>query len=265
MGKFLTTQVISETPISAINILFALVMIMGVRLGIEPIARAGELLLPWLFFLLIILVVFIAPLIKLENVQPILETDPKSLVHTVLNFISASSLAAIVLLMVFPAYVKRLQKASKVFLIGHLIGGFVISIITFLSIPVLGADQSAGQMFPSYEFATKINVGNFIQRIEAVLAVMWFISLFFKVTLYFYATVLGTAQLLKLEDYRTLTLPLGMIVISLSTFAFPNVIYQQKFDSETITSYEVILGLLLPLLMIAVSVYRKKVQVGKKS
>lgn len=47
IGDFLTAQVMPETPIQFIHIMFLSIVIMGTRLGLEPLARAGEILIPW--------------------------------------------------------------------------------------------------------------------------------------------------------------------------------------------------------------------------
>lgn len=58
VGDFLTIQIMPETPIEVIIITFLVVMIMGVRLGIEPVARNGEMFLPFVFILLLFMVIF---------------------------------------------------------------------------------------------------------------------------------------------------------------------------------------------------------------
>ncbi|AET58579.1 spore germination protein (amino acid permease) [Paenibacillus terrae HPL-003] len=73
VGNFLTTQMMPETPMQAVNILFALIVLMGVRLGLETVARSAELLLPLFILLYTAFVVLIVSNIKLENAQPMLE------------------------------------------------------------------------------------------------------------------------------------------------------------------------------------------------
>jgi spore germination protein KB len=72
LGNFLTTQMMPETPMQAVNILFALIVFMGVRLGLETVARSAELLLPLFILLYTAFVVLIVSNIKLENAQPML-------------------------------------------------------------------------------------------------------------------------------------------------------------------------------------------------
>ena len=56
VGSFLTTRIIIQTPMLAVHILFMGIVIVGVRLGIETIARCAEILFPWFVIPFLILV-----------------------------------------------------------------------------------------------------------------------------------------------------------------------------------------------------------------
>ncbi|MFJ7972411.1 endospore germination permease [Psychrobacillus sp. NPDC096389] len=257
-GSFLTIHVMPNTPMVATNILMAIILVMAVRLGLETIARSAEILISIFFLLFIILVIFIAPEIEFENIQPVFDTDIKSIAQSSLSLIVVSSVNAVSLLMIFPAFINEPQSAKNSFLFGNLIGGFIMIILTFLCILVLGVDLTARQEFPGYGLAKMINIGNFINRIEALMAALWIICLYYKMVLYFYASVYGLAQVLNLKDYRPLTYPFGMIAIVLSLVIFPNVMEQQKFDATISKYFSITIGILLPLLMVIVYGIRKK-------
>lgn len=263
-GTFLNTHLMPNTPLAALNILMAIIIVMGVRLGLETIARSAEVLILFFFVLFLFLVLFISPEVKFENVQPVFETGTRTIIQSSLPFIETISVNAIVLLMIFPAFVNKIKQAKKSFFIGNLIGGIVIIIFTFLSISVLGADSTAREYYPGYELAKRINVGDFIQRIEGLMAALWIIALYFKATLYFYASVLGIAQILNLKDYRPLTIPLGMVVVVLSLVIYPNVVYQQNWNATTGLFFSFSIGVFLPLLLVVVYAIRKK-QLKKES
>lgn len=144
-------------------------------------------------------------------------------------------------------------------MIGTLIGGMVTILITFLSISIIGADFTTNNVYPTYTLAKKINIGDFLQRIEAVIAVIWFISIFFKLTICFYASVLGLAQILNLKEYRSLTYPLGMITVVLSLVITPNIVYYQVITAKIWTPYALTFGFFFPLLLLVVGILRKKV------
>jgi len=257
-GTFLNIHALPNTPMVALNILMAMIMVMGVRLGLETIARSAEILIIVFLFIFVTLVVFVSPEIKFENIQPVFESGTKTILQSSLFFVVTSSINAVILLMIFPSFLNKRKQAKKSFLIGNLVGGIVITIMTFLCVSVLGIDFIERQLYPSYELAKMINIGDFVERIEALMMTLWIITLFFKTILYFYASVIAMGQILKLKDHRSLTYPLGMIAVVLSIVIYPNVIYQQNWDSTTAVSFSLSIGLFLPLLLVIVYVGRKK-------
>ena len=259
VGTFLTTHIMPDTPIEAIHILFACILFMGIRLGLETLARAAEILFPFFIFLFIILAASVSPQIDFQNMQPVLETGIKPMIRAVFLFLSIFSLPLVVILMIFPVSVNRPKEAEKTLLSGILIGGLCLIIIILLAILVLGPENSARHMYSSYVLAKKINIGNFLQRIEAILAIMWMITIYFKITIYFYASVVGLAKTLNMKDYRPLTLPFGMIAVSLSLIVHPDVIHRATFDKEIWPLYASTYGLVLPILLLVINAVRTKI------
>lgn len=257
IGDFVSTTFMPDTPIQIIHILFFGIVIMGIRLGLEPIARASEIFFPFVLFLLFILMISISPQLKLENFQPILEGGLKPVMRGTILFLVFPSLQLVMFLMLYP-YINRTKKAKTAFLYGTLMGGIILIIIISLNISVLGVDKSSRKIYPSYALAKMINVEGFFQRIEAMMAIIWFITTYFKVTISFYASILTLAQTLKLKNYRSLTFPLGMIIISLSIVGYPNIVYSQSTIKSILIPYSLTCGLFLPLILLTVAIVRKK-------
>lgn len=255
---FLITQMYPETPITFINLLMVLIVILAVRLGIQTIARSAEIFLFFFFLLFMILVVSISNQIQLANLEPFFQAHITSILNSSFKVTAVSSINAIVLFMIFPAFVSDIKKCRKNFYIGTLIGGAVIITITMLCIFVLGSNTTAHQVYPSYTLAKVINVGDFITRIEGLMALLWTLALFFKVTLYFYTGVLALSKLLNIKEYRVLTFPAGAIILVFSIIIFPNILYQYKFDEEIAIAITFVIGLIFPLLATIVFQLRKK-------
>jgi spore germination protein KB len=258
VGQFLVMYVMPKTPIQAIMILQALIVAMGMRLGLEVLARDAETLFPWFVFLFIILVLFISPQISFDNIQPIFENGIKPIFKATLNMTSVTYFAMIVLLMIFPSCMANPNQAKKAFYAGAVIGGMNLVVLSFLCITVLGAEETARYFYVSYVLARKINIGNSIQRIEAIIAGMFFISMYFKLTFYFYACTIGLAQVLKLKDYRLLVIPLTMILIVFGLVSYPNIIYQGEWDSTIWIPYSITMCLFYPLLLLMVAKIKAK-------
>lgn len=257
IGDFLTTMIMPETPIQAIHILFMALVIMGVRLGIGVIARSAEVIFPWFLLLFTILVFAIMPQIEWANIQPIFEHGLKPILRTTLTITYFPYSDLVILMMLFP-HINPLLKARSSFLTGSLLGGVIILWITVLCILVLGADETARHIYPAYILAKKISIGNFLQRIEVIVAGMWFLSIFFKMTICVYASCIGITKLLNLQDYRPLTFPLGMILIVYSLVVAPNIVYNMKITPLAWIPHSLLIGFLLPFFLLIITKMKKK-------
>jgi spore germination protein KB len=257
MGNFLVTQIMPDSPAIAIHTLFVLIIIMGVRLGLEPIARSAEIFLPWvgLFFLLLVLLPI--PDSNLENIQPMFDSEVKPIIRGALSFLSVATLPLIIFHMIVPNG-QRSKETNKAFYIGSMFGGIVLISITFLTVLVLGPGLTARNLYPSFALAKKVGIKGVLERIEVIMAVLWFITIYLKTTIYCYASIKGLAQLFALKDYRILTLPFGMFVLAISLIVYPDVIYEAEWDVKTWIPFAATYGLILPTFLYIIAIIKKR-------
>jgi spore germination protein KB len=256
-GEFVVTHIMPETPIQMINGLFAIIIVMGTRLGIETFARTAEILVPWVVMIFFILVATLFPQIEFKKVIPLFESGVKPIIKGALTFVSIASLPCIVFGMVIPS-VNKPKNVQKTFIVSILLSGLVMVIITFLCISVLGADITARSTYPSFILAKNINIGHFFQRVEALITGIWVITVYFKILLYFYACVLGTAQILRLKSYQPVVVPLGMLLVLFSLIVYPNTTYAGTWDSTIWIPFVLTFGFVLPLLLLGIAKMRIK-------
>jgi spore germination protein KB len=256
MGNFLVTQIMPESPTIIIHAFFVMIVIMGVRLGLETISRSAEIFLPWvgMFFLLLILLPI--PDMNLENLQPMLDSDLKPIIRATLSFISVAIFPLVIFQMIVPNE-KRSKETNKAFFIGSLLGGIPLIIITILTITVLGAGLTASNMYPSFALGKKVGIKGVLERIEVIVAILWFITIYYKTTIYCYASVKGLSQILSIKDYRILTYPVGMLMIGFSTIIYPDVMYEMEWDVKTWIPYAATYGLFMPAFLYVVARCRK--------
>ncbi|WP_255505283.1 GerAB/ArcD/ProY family transporter [Lysinibacillus sphaericus] len=257
IGIFMKTEIMPETPTMAFAFMFSIIIIYAAFLGIEVFARSAEILCPIFILIFIFFVICISPSIQIENIQPIMETPKKSLFFSMIRFISLFSFPLVVLLMIFPSAVNVQKSAQKGFYIGAILGGIVLITIITLSILVLGPANTASRTFPSYSLAQRISIGNFLQRIEVIMATMWVISIYIRTFMYFYASVIGIAQICKIKNHRPLIFPLGMIILGLSQIVHPNIIHSDIYNRDIWPIFSFVLMILLPLVLLLVSMIRK--------
>ncbi|MFB6800512.1 GerAB/ArcD/ProY family transporter [Peribacillus butanolivorans] len=257
IGDFMTSQIMPDTPIQVIMFLFMSIVLMSARLGLEPLARSAEILFPFVVILLSSLIILLLPEIKFQNLQPVWEGGLKPVIRGSIPFIIFPFIESVAVLMILP-FVSQKDRIRKSLFVGQLLAGSVLIIITMLAILVLGVDLTAKEIYPSYKLAQKINIANFLTRLEAILAIIWFITIFFRFSLFFYVTVLGLAQTLKLQDYRPLVCPFGMILLAFTLIMAPNTVYYSNFILDIWPFYAMTFGFLLTLLLLTIAKVHKK-------
>ncbi len=262
IGIFMKTEVMPETPTLAFALLFSIIIMYAAYLGLETFARSAEILFPMFILIFIFFIICITPQIKFENIQPIMEVSKTSMFYSIIRFMSVFSFSLVMLLMIYPASVNVQQSSKKGFYIGTILGGFVLVTLITLCILVLGAANTASRTFPSYALAQRISIGNFLQRIEIIMAFMWITSIFIRTFMYFYTTVVGIAQIMKLKDHRPLILPMGIIMIGLSQIIHPDIVHSDNYNNEIWPIYSFIFTILLPILLLIVAVIRNRKSQG---
>ncbi|TKI71973.1 spore gernimation protein [Lysinibacillus mangiferihumi] len=257
VSDFMNTSIMHDMSAYSFSILFGLIIILGCSLGLETFSRSAEILFPLFFIFFILFIFLISPQIRIEDIQPVLEDGPKPILYGVLLFISFFSLPMVSLLMIFPVSLRDKKEARKGFYIGTIVGGVVLIIIVTLCILVLNPNNTAHSRYPGYDLAKLITIGNFIERIEVIMAFMWIVTIFFKTLIYYYASVIGLGQILKIKNYRVLNLPLGFTLILLSYFIHPDILHSDIYNKGPWIPFVATYGLLLPLLLLVVAKIRK--------
>ncbi|OPA75611.1 hypothetical protein BVG16_19925 [Paenibacillus selenitireducens] len=97
------------------------------------------------------------------------------------------------------------------------------------------------------------------------MAGMWFITIYFRTAIYFYASVIGLTQIFNLKDHRSIIMPLGIIMIVFSLIIHPNVLHSSQYNREAWLPYGSMYGLLLPLILLGAQAIRKKIKINEKA
>ncbi|WP_407270531.1 endospore germination permease [Radiobacillus sp. PE A8.2] len=256
MGDFIATQILVGTPMEVILLLTILTCLIGVRMGLEVLGRTSEIFFPYTFISLVMLLVFVIPGAEMKKIQPILQTNIADMFAGVIPLIGYPFLELIILLAIMK-YVNRPENARKGFLVGVTLGGITLTIITFMCLVILGVDFTIRNTYPTYVLGKKISIADFLERIEIVVAIVWFFTIFFKITVTFYVLALGASRVLSLKSYKTLTIPLAYLLVVFAVVLAPNVIYYNQFLTSTWIPLSITVGLIIPLLTLSVGIIRK--------
>ncbi|WP_309119549.1 endospore germination permease [Paenibacillus sp.] len=258
MSQFMTTQLMPETPINAIILIFLLVVILAYRYGIEAFSRMSELLFPAFVALFLFLVVLLLPQAEFPNLQPIAANGFIPVFEAAFQATTVSFAEMVVLLSLAP-HVSGDRKLTKPIITSFLIGGVFLFTSVSLCVLVLGPNLMETKYYPTFVLAQKLTIGNFLERMEAIIAFLWMITVFYKTLLLFYAVTAGIAHLFKLRESRMLTVPLGMIMLVLTVVGTPNIAVYNQIIKRYYPFFDVAFCILLPgLLLVGLAFERRK-------
>lgn len=247
LGDFVTNSIMPETPYDAIFILMLFVVYVAVRSGPVTIGRSAEML----FFFLLLLYIFVRITLiystEPENLLPILEYGPKPIVLASINLFAFPYLEA-VLLLFFTEHLKEPKRWGKAVLYSALISGGMYFMMVLQMITVISEGVIANITFPTFFIDRTISIGEFIQRFEIAVAVFWFVTIFFRLTLLLYVSAKGLADAFRLRDANPLLIPLLLIALAVSHFIWPSISYIIGFN-KIWPYYAMVFGIVFPIIL----------------
>ena len=88
--------------------------------------------------------------------------------------------------------------------------GLALSYTISLDIAVLGIEEVERSPFPLLSTIGKVNILEFIQRLDAIVVFTLLITVFFKASIFFYGALIGIVDLFKLKNHQPMVLPTGI-------------------------------------------------------
>lgn len=248
-GEFMEAEAMPETPM-LVPMLFVVALAVGVvRAGIETMGRSGRMLLN--ICLVTMLVVFLLVLSKLryQNLLPILDQGWPRVWKGTFSAFSFPFAEAVVFLGAISS-VKGKKPLTGVFLYSLLIGGMLVLFISVRNIMVLGVYTIDNVYFPSYAAVGRINVGDFIQRIEGSVSIVFVICVFMKLSVCLMAASKGIAKLFGLDSYRSVVVQTGLLTTYLAYLLYDNIMEMQYWTIYIYSIYAVPFEVIFPLLLL---------------
>lgn len=259
--RFFRLELYPNTPRTVILLILMLVCASTVGRGIEVLARCSLILVPVTILVAIIDTTMLIPHTDLNNLKPILDVPIGKLLfasHGAASFPFAETVA---FLMVFP-FADKPEKGPSTAFRGLLIAGFILVVIAVRNAAVLGQMAEIFN-YPSFVAAQVIDIGDILTRLEVVIAVNLITMGFIKISVLFYGTVLGMAQVFNLSSYRPIILPVGFLMVILAMTNVGDTMEMFEFASKGYPIYAVPFQIGIPLITLIVAKLRKLPQKGE--
>lgn len=255
-GDFFITTIYPETPMLVVLIMLVLLCASAVRNGIEVISKCSLILLPIYFLTTLLTFILLLPKMDFYNFLPLFDKPLPVILwagHTLATFPFGETVTFLMVL----AYLQKPNQGKTSYISAFTLALIFFLIVTIRNIAVLGP-TAAIELYPSYRAVRLVNIAEIITRLEVLIAVNFLFLGFLKLSVLYYATALGLAQLLQLRSYLPLVLPLGSLLISLSILQFENNLENIFFATKIYPFYSLLFELFLPGLTLLVSLLRKQ-------
>ncbi|AWB46477.1 spore gernimation protein [Paenibacillus sp. CAA11] len=257
MGDFLTTQIFLKTPLQVIHLLFILLIVGALIAGLEAVGRSSEIILPIFLLFVLILMVCLLPKLEFKHLRPMGENPLGSIIQGSLLASMYPFAQMSAFLMVLPNVNWKSKYKRDTLLAAACVGSLLFCLLV-ISLLVMGTQMTEVSVYPTYVLSQIINIGNFVQRIEAIMAIAYLTASYLKSVIFCYAFVKGAAELCGLDQYRKLVLPAGMLVFGMAVLIAPDVIYYLKTIVMPWAYWDLTNGVLLPLLLLGAYAVRKR-------
>jgi spore germination protein KB len=246
-----------RTPISIVIASMVLVTAFVVYGGVEVLARATQIFLPVFIFPILLMGLLLLPDMEFHNILPIIG-----------NGILPSIKGAIAIqlwfseffyLSFFLPFLKDPEKGRKWSMISVVAVVLTMIVTNLIAIFVLGGIVSE-TVYPVMSVARYISIANFFEHIESIIMAVWVTGIFVKVSAIYYVLTLGTAQCLNLHDYKRFVIPLGFLQVIFALWIAPSSQQLVSFLSKSGIYYFLTLQVMLPFLLLAIALIKKKMR-----
>ena len=228
MTEFIQVSSLPETPQYFTALFMGLLSIYILKTGIEVIARVNKFIFPFLVFIIGITIIFVIPRANTTNFLPVLKNGWLPVIRHGFLMLTFPFGETVVFLSFFNA-IENEKEIPKVYLKGIYLGGLILFGVIIRNILVLGFPNLSSSVFPSYDAVSLINIGDFIRGTEIIIAIVIMVAGFIKVSVCLAASCIGIARLFNFDDYKWVSAPLALLIMSLSFILYNNTMHMVEW------------------------------------
>ncbi len=255
LGETVVTGLLVETPILVPLVSAAFLIANSARSGLEINSRIAGIMMPLIVFLLFFVVASTYNLWDPGYLRPFF------FAHGLGELIwpSASVLSFytefLIIGMLLP-YLNNPRSALPLSIGTILMINLILIMQCFGMAAVFGPLLNSAT-FPAFALARMVSLGDFFERIESLIAVVWILGAGMKACLFLWATAVGLAQILDLKDYRPLVYPLGALMVAVSVLSYESLIALINFQTGAMIVFTITFLILLLFILYIVLVIKK--------
>lgn len=259
---FINTILLQETPpwIIITSMVFLVVYVTGVG-GIVGIARCSEFFGPIIILVIIFLVLLMFQDFDSQHFLPIFaDTGVIPIMKGALSPLSFLGESVVLLMLAY--FSSESNGVFKGAVWGVLAANIIAGIVMLSVLMTFGPELTAKMLYPAFERISYISVMEFVQNLDTLAIIAWHLSIFIKLSLYFFLINYGIAQLIQINSWKKVIWFIAPLLI-----IFPLIIPDISYVYNYLYLYRIYLALPInmigiPLILWILGTIRKKISRG---
>jgi len=198
---FITTQY-HRTPSWVFVISMVIVSIyLLYQNGLQSLGLVTEVIGPLVILVAIFTFLFDLPNVDWKQLMPVyVNTGPYGLMYGAIP--AASFLAQSSYITMIYRFVKHPERNARQAIWGGGVASLFLVISGLFTVGTFGADLTTNMWNPVFDMARYVSVAEIVQNIDAFVTIIWFLTAFVRVALFMFFAVYGTAQILKIHNWK---------------------------------------------------------------
>ncbi|MDR6552161.1 endospore germination permease [Paenibacillus qinlingensis] len=218
VSRFSSTLLLHSTPLEILFLLNCLLLIYFGKTSLEVIARVNDLFYPLFVVTITIMPLLLSNEFFLRLTTPVL-TMP--LQHwTASSILTLGSAGDVFILGAFLHTIYNSNHVRSAIRHGSLLGFFLLTLILFAIIAVLGPRMPANFSYPTYNLVQTIHVTDFLDRLDLVMLMIWFPTVTCKIIAIYLALLIGITSLFNGRNYPMINKPIGLMLALTTCLSF---------------------------------------------
>ena len=254
LGDIFVTSFNPDAPLIIYSLITVLVAAYAVHNGLEVIARVNQIMIPFGLGILFLIALVNIKETDLTNYLPILENGVVPPLKGAL--LIQAWLLELVILLQFVPFVKDKKNIGKSFTLTMIVLGLSLLLGT-LTIAVFGKLTSQ-LIYPALEYVRYASIGEYVKNLDITIMGIWIIGLFIKIAIIYYGMVLGISQLFGFKSYKSMIIPVGLLITTISVSSSERLSGVFNYSHFTFPFLSFSIAFFIPLLLLTVSLIRRK-------
>ncbi|QVK19943.1 GerAB/ArcD/ProY family transporter [Mycoplasmatota bacterium] len=254
----LVTSIYPNVKIDIFTISMLILIGFIIRNGIVVIARMGEISFILISIVILVLMIFMIPTIKINNLLPISYLD---IMPTLKASFSGAALFYVIYLFFFAHEFTHQEEFFKYGKLTLLFIWLINTVIILASIGNLGHAIISRSPLSFLIAVKQVTLLGVVSGFESILVATWIISDFIMILVLTYSVLNIIKSLFKLSSYNSFINIFLVFLFFISWILANNVFELQTLSVDVVVSGNIIMQFILPIIIVVIALIRKKINI----